>query len=379
MKFGLLYEIEVPAEREGYTEAQAFQEAMDQCVYAEQMGFDYVWFVEHHFLTEFAHSTAPDAVLGALSQRTSVIRLGFGVVLLPSPINHPIRVAERVATLDIISNGRAEFGTGRSSTRYQLAPFEVPPADTRGMWREAVSIIPRMWTEKVFSHQGEYFKIEPREVIPRPIQKPHPPIWVAANQHDTFEMAGEMGIGALSFTVGEPQEMEARVRIYRDALARANPVGQFINNQFAAFTVSHCQENDRQARDLGGPEAKWYHSHARKWLSDWKNVPTDQIPDEYRYHAEKMGRDVYMGKELQYDDLIDRRIYCIGSPDACIQTIEAYEAYGVDQFLPLVQFGSIPHDKVMETLRLYGKYIIPHFKEKEQRQAAGKRVQDTAT
>ena len=208
MKFGLLYELEMPKPWDPKKEREIFHEALEQIVLAEEMGFEYVWMVEHHFLTEFAHSSAPEVFLGALTQRTSKMRLGHGVVLLP--VNHPIRVAEYVATLDIMSNGRVEFGTGRSGTPYQLTPFGTELKDTRPMWEEALDIIPRMWTEEVFSHQGTYYNIAPREIIPKPVQDPHPPIWVAASQVETFKMAGEKGIGALCFTLGEPGALGQR-------------------------------------------------------------------------------------------------------------------------------------------------------------------------
>ena len=248
MKFGLLYELEMPKPWDPKKEREIFHEALEQIVLAEEMGFEYVWMVEHHFLTEFAHSSAPEVFLGALTQRTSKMRLGHGVVLLP--VNHPIRVAEYVATLDIMSNGRVEFGTGRSGTPYQLTPFGAELKDSRPMWEEALDIIPRMWTEEVFSHMGTYYDISPREIIPKPVQDPHPPIWVAASQVETFKMAGEKGIGTLCFTLGDPEQLGERVDTYKDAIKTAKPVGKFVNDHIGGFTVAYCDENNKKGREI---------------------------------------------------------------------------------------------------------------------------------
>ena len=221
MKFGMLYELQIPKPWHPKSEYNVFWEALEQIVLAEEMGFEYAWLVEHHFLTEFAHSCAPEVFLGALSQRTSRMRLGHGVVLLP--VNHPVRVAEYVATLDVLSNGRVELGTGRSGTPYQLSPFGLDINDTRGMWDEALSIIPRMWTEEVFSHDGKYYHIPPREVIPKPVQVPHPPLWVACTQTETFRLAGGAWPGGAVLhhweprRAGEPGEGVSRGGEQRDA------------------------------------------------------------------------------------------------------------------------------------------------------------------
>lgn len=178
MKFGLLYELEFAKPWYQGWESNIFHQALEQIALADRVGFDYVWEVEHHFLTEFSHSSAPEVFLAAVSQRTSRIRLGHGVVLLPMAYNNPIRVAERVATLDILSNGRVDFGTGRSGTPTELEGFGVESSQSKAMWDEAVRIIPRMWTEDPFCYDGEFFSMPARSIWPKPVQKPHPPMWV---------------------------------------------------------------------------------------------------------------------------------------------------------------------------------------------------------
>jgi hypothetical protein len=189
MKFDLLYELQMPKPHDAWSEYRCYHEALAQIELADRLGFDTVWEVEHHFLTEFAHSSAPEVFLSAVAQRTKRIRIGHGVVLLPHRFNHPIRVAERVAALDILSDGRVEFGTGRSS-QYEQAGFEVDTETSREMWQESLEMIPRMWTEDPFQHRGRFVTVPPRSIVPKPLQKPHPPIWMAATSPQSWEIAG---------------------------------------------------------------------------------------------------------------------------------------------------------------------------------------------
>jgi alkanesulfonate monooxygenase SsuD/methylene tetrahydromethanopterin reductase-like flavin-dependent oxidoreductase (luciferase family) len=199
MKFGLMYEIQIPEPHYPGIEQDTYKQVIAQVMLAEEMGFEHFWTVEHHFLTEFSYCPAPEVLYGAISQRTSTIRIGHAVALLPAQYNHPIRVAERAAVLDILSDGRMDLGTGRSTTLIEMGGFEINPEETKAMWEEAIAMIPRMWTEETFSHEGHYFKVPPRSVIPKPVQKPHPPLWVACAQPDSFANAGRKGIGALCF------------------------------------------------------------------------------------------------------------------------------------------------------------------------------------
>src|SRR5499433_1720919 len=255
MKFDLLYELQMPKPHDERSEYRCYHEALEQIELADRLGYDTVWEVEHHFLTEFAHSSAPEVFLAAIAQRTRRIRIGHGVVLLPHRFNHPIRVAERVAALDIVSDGRVEFGTGRSS-QFEQAGFEVETELSREMWQESLEMIPRMWTEDPFEHRGRFVSVPARSILPKPVQKPHPPIWMAATSPQSWEIAGRNGIGILGLTifVSVPQ-LQDRVRAYREALKQAKPVGRFINDQVGAFTIVHVAETRQQAIANGGTDA----------------------------------------------------------------------------------------------------------------------------
>ena len=374
MKFGLLNELQVPKPWTPMQEFDVHHQAIDQAVLAEQQGFDYCWIVEHHFLEEFAHSSGPEVWLGYLAARTSTIRLGHAVLLLEGAINHPVRVAERVATLDIMSNGRVEFGTGRGSNPFQAAPFGVDLSVTREQWEDAIEIIPKMWEDGWQSFKTRFWDIPERNVLPKPLQKPHPPIWVACQQPETFRIAGRKGIGALCFTVGPPGNLAERIGEYRAEVATApEQVGKFKNDQVGAFTIAACDENDQAARELVGPQAVWYFNTLKKLYDPaWQQWDKD-IPPSYQYHALNVTQaDSQRGRKyadnLDTNALIDNGSFCIGDPDRCIRTIEMYEEAGVDQVLALFQVGKIPHERIMNSIRLFGKYVIPHFREKEKRQ-----------
>src|SRR5438067_13797783 len=193
MRLSRFYQIQVPKPWTAESEAQRIYEALEQIPFAEQQGFSAVWFSEHHFRPVWSHNSAPDLTLAAVSQRTERIRLGIGVVL--APIHHPLHIAQRMATLDILSRGRVDVGLGRTGYPYQLTPYGADLRDTRGMWQEFADVLPRIWTQEEITYEGEYFKIPRREVLPKPLQKPHPPLWSACGSDETAAQTGNLAMG----------------------------------------------------------------------------------------------------------------------------------------------------------------------------------------
>ena len=234
MRIGMFYQIQVPKPWNADSESKRFWEMIEQVELAEEMGLESVWFVEHHFRSEWSHSSAPDVTLAALSQHTSKMRLGIAAVL--PPLNHPLHTAVRIATLDIVSKGRAELGIGRSGYPYQMMPFGTDLKDATNIVEESLEIIPRAWTEEVFSYDGEYFQIPAREVIPKPVQKPHPPIWQACTREESFQKAAQQGLGCLTQTSVGLERTASLLKIYQEAIKSANPVGKFVNNQISGRT-----------------------------------------------------------------------------------------------------------------------------------------------
>ena len=360
MKFGLLYEIEKTLPWGEGGERQIFSESLEQIKLAEEVGFDYVWEVEHHFLGEFSLSSAPEVFLTAVSQHTSRIRIGHGVVLLPFGYNHPIRVAERAATLDIMSGGRLEFGTGRSATKFEMEPFGVDPERSRPEWDDAVRMIPKMWTEESFSWDSPHIKIPPRNIVPKPLQRPHPPMWMAGTQPSSALLAAERGLGFLHFSYTDPVALDEKIQKYREGIARCEPVGAFINNQFAGFTIMHCGRDDADAIAVGGPGAEWYVKATNMLYAAWAQAGSQS----YRWYAEQFEKGEGAG-EVDVAAMADDAILCIGGPDTCAQIARHYEAQGIDQLIFLVQAGGTPHDEIMASLRRFGEHVIPRFKRTE--------------
>jgi len=356
MKFGLMYEIQIQEPFYPGVEKERYDQVLAQVVLGDEVGFDYFWTVEHHFLTEFSHCPAPEVLYGAISQITKRIRIGHAVVLLPHQYNHPIRVAERVAVLDILSNGRADLGTGRSTTLIEMDGFEVDPEETRAEWEEAISIIPKMWTEDPFSHDGHFFKIPERSVIPKPIQSPHPPLWVACSQPESFKNAGEMGLGVLCFNLSGYGELKRRVDLYREGLKHANPVGSFVNDQIAALCVIHVGEDDEEARRVAAPEGAWFVNFAEKLYAPWQGR---QVPDSYKFSVNAVQTERI---KMTADDHLASGAFAMGNPDTVIEVIKGYQEAGVDQILCFMQMGNLSHTRTMDSIKLFGRHVIPYFK-----------------
>jgi len=367
MKFGMFYEIEVPRPWSQHSEQEIFRQVLAQVQYAEEMGFEHFFTVEHHFLDEFSHCSAPEVLYGALSQRTKRIRIGHGVRLLPFPYNHPVRAAEQAATLDILSEGRLDFGTGRSTSRLELEGFGIPPNEARARWEEALNIVSRIWQtprDQKFSWEGRYFKIPPRYVVPRPLQKPHPPIWLASSGPETHELAGRLGLGLLSFTLFvDPEDLARRIQLYRNGLKEAKPVGAFTNNVAAAFTLVHCAETNKQAKEDAAESMEWYVGKAFEYVASvlqWsEELGGGKALATYEYLKNLMGVDL---SQVRYERMADAQMIVSGDPERCLNQARTYQQVGTELLLCHMQTYKIPHQKVMDSIRLMGKHVIPYFK-----------------
>ncbi|MGD9998467.1 MAG: LLM class flavin-dependent oxidoreductase [Ilumatobacteraceae bacterium] len=385
-KFDMLFEISVPRPWEQGKEQRRFHEALDQAVFAEEMHFDTVWVVEHHFLTELAHSSAPDAWLGALAARTDRIRLGFGVTLLPSQVNHPIRVAERMATADIVSNGRLEVGTGRSSSPYQLEAFGVDVGTTREQWEESIKLLPRLWTEEDVTYEGRFWNWSDKvTVVPRPVQQPHPPLWVASTQPDTCRLAGEKGVGLLMTGIRAPELLAENIAVYKAASEQPiDQVGMFQNNQAALFTIGFCNEDDDKARLLGGQGGQWYVNRVNEiYKNDWRGTPLEAVPDSYRYHAKARsagggGNWATSLTARPINDIIDSGAFCVGDPASIIEKIKVYVETGADRLVCVMQMADIRHEDQMRSIELMGQEVIPAIRAWEQQRSVAQPVGGSA-
>ena len=353
MQFGMFYELFSRAPHDVASIRQCYNEALAQIKLAEHAGFGYVWEVEHHFAQRGSKSAAPELFLTAVARETSTIRVGHAVVLLT--MNHPVRVAERAAVLDILSDGRLEFGTGRGTTDSELGGFNVAPEDSRDMWEESIRILPKMWTQELFEHHGKYWDIPERNVLPKPLQQPHPPLWVSGVSPRTFELAGEMGIGILSFSLSAPGQSEAAIKEYRRRIASCDPVGGFVNDKVAAFTIGCCLEDRKEAQETAAMACGSYAVGSASLIEKF-----DKSGDWRTWS----GREYYNEVETDVSEvqpLVDDAVVCVGDPDDCIRVIQHWEAIGVDQIMLIMQAGRMPHDKILRSIENFGKYVIPHF------------------
>lgn len=370
MRVGLFYQIQVPKPWTASSESQRIYECLEQIPYAEQQGFESAWFSEHHFRPVWSHNSAPDLTLAALSQRTQRIRLGVGVVL--APIHHPLHIAARMATLDILSHGRVDVGLGRTGYPYQLTPYGSDLHDTRGMWQEFADVLPRIWTQDTVSYQGDYYKFPPREVLPKPLQHPYPPLWSACGSNDTAQLTGGLRMGGLFGSEGGPEHVEQLMAVYRDAL-RTAPARDGSAPRTALMTAGYCHEDPKIVAERGTELVGWYLEQQRERARlVWRDYDPSTVPPDYRSYYQRdqrLASGPHLGEPTPEQVRESGTAFCVGTPAECIRFIELYEALGIEEVILLCAIGPMRHEEVLHTLRLFGEQVIPHFKAKERRAA----------
>ena len=385
MKIGLFFEHQVPRPWADGDEERVLHEALEQCELADQIGIDTVWLVEHHFLEEYSHSSAPEVFLAAVSQRTQRLRLGHGIVQMPPAFNHPVRVAERVATLDLLSRGRVELGTGESSSEAELGGFGIEPATKRAQWREALEVALRCMTETPFTgHAGEYLTVPPRNVVPKPQQRPHPPVWVACTRRDTIHLAAQLGIGALSFAFFDPEEARQWVTDYYDTFEReAVPIGDAVNPNLACVTTFMCHPEEDEAIRRGAEGTNFLgYSLAHYYVFGRHQPGVTDVWAEYQQRRADAGYDpdAVLAGAANADRLGAKAVEAgveglrgaVGTPAQVRDYLERYEALGVDQVILASQAGRNRHEHVMESLELLGREVLPAFLERDEAAQARK-------
>jgi len=385
MKFGIFYEHQLPRPWTDESEHELLKDALEQCALADRLGVDYVWEVEHHFLEEYSHSSAPELFLAAVSQRTRDIRLGHGIVQTPPPFNHPARVAERIATLDLLSDGRVDFGTGESSSEAELGGFLVDPVQKRAMWEEGLRVALRCLTETPFTgFAGDYVTMPPRNVVPKPRQKPHPPVWVACSRRDTIHLAAQKGIGALTFAFIDPEEAEHWIADYYDTLEReCVPIGDTVNANLACVTPFMCHPDEEEALRRGLEGANFFGYSLAHYYVFGRHRPgvTDVWAEYQSLRAEKGYSPEAVIAAAQHSDRLGAKAVeqgvsglrgAIGTPDQLRAFLRRYEEYGVDQVIFVSQAGKNRHEDIMESLELFGREVLPEFKDRDEAQQRSK-------
>lgn len=349
-------------------------DALDQIELADQLGFDYLWEVEHHFLEEYSHSSAPEVFLAAASQRTRNIRLGHGIIHLQNAVNAPARVAERIATLDLLSGGRVDFGGGEGSSQAELGGFGVPREHKRAVYEENLEVITRMLVEEPFQgHAGDWLDLPPRNVVPKPKQKPHPPLWVACSRRDTIEYAARRGLGALSFSFVEPEDAKPWVDAYYDIFEReCVPAGFDVNPNLAVVLPFMCHTDEATAIERGIDGAHFFgYSLAHYYVFGDHRPAQTSIHEEFQRYRQKRGfaRDLIRPGANELSVRVIQGTTgslrgAVGTPEQLADLCRRYEAAGVDQIILCGQCGHNQHEHICEALELFGKQVMPEFKER---------------
>jgi alkanesulfonate monooxygenase SsuD/methylene tetrahydromethanopterin reductase-like flavin-dependent oxidoreductase (luciferase family)/predicted lipid carrier protein YhbT len=384
VRFGLFYEHQLPRPWRPGDEERLLADALEQVELADRLGLDCVWLVEHHFLEEYSHSSAPEVFLGAASQRTRQIRLGHGIVQLPVEVNHPARVAERVATLDLLSHGRLELGTGEGSSQAELGGFGVPRGAKRDQWEEALDVVCRMLSEEPFTgHRGRWLDVPPRNIVPKPRQTPHPPLWVACSRRETIELAGRRGLGALSFSFVAPEEAKPWVDMYYELLGSDEcvPAGLAVNPNFAVVVPFMCHPDEETAIERGIDGAHFFgYSLAHYYVFGRHRPGRTGVWDEFESYRHERGfaRDLIRADRQPLDIKVLQGAVgslrgAVGTPDQVAELCARYEAAGVDQVIFVAQAGRNRHEHICEALELFGAQVLPRFADGRETKEAAKR------
>ena len=358
MKFGIFYEHQLPRPWDDGQELKLFQDALSQVELADKLGIDYAWEVEHHFLEEYSHSSCPEVFLAAASQRTKNIRLGHGIKLMPPNYNAPSRIAEEIATLDLVSNGRVDWGTGESASRAELEGFNIDPAERRAMWRETTEQVANMLAMDPYpGFQGKYFSMPTRNIVPKPVQKPHPPIWVACSNRETIHLAAQLGIGALTFAFIDPEEAKHWVDDYYTTFKNeCVPIGHTVNPNIAMVTSFSIHPDEAEAQRRGADGFRFFQF---------------ALGHHYNWGEHKPGRTNIWNKYIAVRDELGGEIMGggaggIGTPADLSDHLRKFQASGVDQTVFIQQGGKNQHEDICEALELFAGEVMPEFKEHEE-------------
>jgi alkanesulfonate monooxygenase SsuD/methylene tetrahydromethanopterin reductase-like flavin-dependent oxidoreductase (luciferase family) len=372
MRFGVFYEMQLPRPWAPDDERRLFHEALEQVELADRLGYDYAWEVEHHFLDEYSHSSSPEVFLAAAAARTKDIRLAHGIRQVIPNYNHPARTAECLATLDIISNGRVDFGIGEGATRLELGGFGIKAKEKRAMALEAAGQIANMMVLEPYpGFEGQYFTMPCRNVLPKPVQKPHPPMWMACTNRDTIKVAASLGLGALAFSFLDPEEARTWSNIYYDIIRSQQcvPLGHSVNANLAMVS-SFSIHRDRAEAIRRGHEGFEFFRYALNAL-----VAHDTVPGRTNLWGEYLEKRGNRTEEMVAANIDGTRSSGIGTPQDMRSHLEGFQEAGVDQVIFLQQAGRNRHSQICESLELFASDVMPAFKADVEAREARKRAE----
>ena len=350
MKFGLMYELQIPKPWDEDSEYRIIQEATEQVILGDKIGLDHAWSVEHHFLEEYSHCSASEVFLASLAAKTQNIRIGFGIRQVIPGYNHPSRSAEAVAMLDLVSNGRAEFGIGEGATRLELRGYNIDARHKQELSLEAAEQIANMMVMQPYpGFEGVGFSMPCRNVIPKPRQKPHPPMWMACTSRRTIETAARNGLGALAFSFLDPEEARRWADLYYSIIKSEQcvPIGHAVNANIAMVSGFSIHDDPAEAQRRGIDGFQFFRYAVNALVANETRPGRSRLWEEY--------------EELRGPDLPMLTAPGIGTPANYRTLVSEFQDAGVDQVIFLQQGGKNRHEDICESLELFGNEVLPHF------------------
>jgi alkanesulfonate monooxygenase SsuD/methylene tetrahydromethanopterin reductase-like flavin-dependent oxidoreductase (luciferase family) len=353
LKFGFWSEQETQV---GQSYSRRLHELVQEAILAEKMGFEFVALSEQHVALGGISSSAPEVVYGYLAAVTSRIKLRPAVALMPQRINHALRTAERVAVTDILSHGRMELYCGRSNTTIAMRAFNVDPTDTLAQMEEGIALLRKAMREDIFTFEGKYYQVPPRMLVPKPFQKPYPLLGIAATSERSHAWAGTEGLAVLSHSIYQGWETQEKLlNAYTKAWKR-DPLGPLERPRMGIPLFLGIGPTDEKAKnDYAEP------------LMHYARISTDAYPrlakiaDDYSYMSESVPAMERAGRDWDY--LLNHSATTVcGSPDTVIRQIEKFQQLGIQEVL--LHIDSVPHEKIMEAIEMVGRYVIPHFNDR---------------
>jgi alkanesulfonate monooxygenase SsuD/methylene tetrahydromethanopterin reductase-like flavin-dependent oxidoreductase (luciferase family) len=357
MEFGIFNSLYLPKRLSDadpvHAEHNRLMDEVEWTKAADRAGFKYTWATEHHFLEEYSHLSANESFLAYMAGVTERIHLGSGIINITPPVNHPARIAERVAILDHLSGGRFEFGMGRGSSSTEQRGFGIEdPELTKEMFDEVVGQIPRMWRKEKYSYDGKFFSMPERNVLPKPYTDPHPPLWVAAGNPSTFEKAARLGLGVLCFASVPLPQLTKLIEIYKKNIVHAEPVGGYVNNNVMITSQMLCLEDGHKAREIATDMTSGYQNSLVFHYLDTFPKP-DYVPDWPEVLPEPTME--------QLDQAIAAGQVCIGDPDEVAKAVQTYVDTGADQLTFGMLSTTMPVEIAIEAVETFGKHVIPQY------------------
>ena len=357
MEFGLFLNgyLPGPAAHDPASEHEMIKREIAYAIHADGYNWKYAWIGEHHALTEYSHMSAPEVVFGYIAAKTEQIHVGSAIMNLSPPVNQPVRIAERVAMLDHVTEGRYEWGTGRGAGSHEMATFDLETSATKAMWDETSREVLRMFEQKDYSYEGEYFRVPlSHNILPKPYGIGHPPLWMGCGNPGTFSKAGELGIGAIAFNFEPIHNLKGRIEAYKEGIANCvEPLGQYVNDNVMMTNAVVCVADGKRAREIAM-------SAGRGYLNTMVNMYHDTMPPQ-KHAVHWPNAPFAIPDEATLDFLIEAGYLLCGNPDQVNEQIAKYQDVGCDQLVFGIPNEGFEHEEVLEMIELFGSKVIPNF------------------